>query len=44
MIEECVKAFDTFEARKTPGNDGIPADFYKTLWNSVLLMTRFARL
>ena len=35
MIEECVKALDTFEAGKTPGNDGIPAEFYKTFWNSV---------
>ena len=31
MIKECVKAFDT---GKTPGNDGIPVEFYKT-WNSV---------
>ena len=34
-IEECVKALDTFENGKTPGNDGIPAEFYKTFWNSV---------
>ena len=32
MIEEGVKALDTFEAGKTPGN---PAEFYKTFWNSV---------
>ena len=36
MIEECVKALDTFDAGKTPGNDGIPAEFYKTFfWNSI---------
>ena len=35
IIEECVKALDTFENGKTPGNDGIPAEFYKTFWNSV---------
>ena len=34
-IEECVKALDTFDARKTPGNDGIPFEFYKIFWNSV---------
>ena len=26
-IEECVKALDTLENGKTPGNDGIPAEF-----------------
>ena len=35
MIEECVKVLDTFDAGKTPGNDGIPAEFYKTFWCSV---------
>lgn len=34
-IEECVKALDTFDTGKTPGNDGIPAEFYKIFWNSV---------
>ena len=34
-IDECVKALDTFDTGKTPGNDGIPADFYKIFWNSV---------
>ena len=33
--EECVKALDTFDNGKTPGNDGIPVEFYKTFWNSV---------
>ena len=28
--EECVKALDTFDNGKTPGNDGIPVEFYKT--------------
>ena len=28
-IEECVKALDTFDTGKTPGNDGIPFEFYK---------------
>ena len=32
---ECVKALDTFDTGKTPGNDGIPVEFYKTFWNSV---------
>ena len=34
-IEECVKAMDTFENGKTPGNDGIPTEFYKTFWSCV---------
>ena len=33
--DECVKALDTFENGKTPGNDGIPVEFYKTFWGSV---------
>ena len=33
--EECVKALDTLGNGKTPGNDGIPVEFYKTFWNSV---------
>ena len=33
--EECVKALDTFDNGKTPGNAGIPVEFYKTFWNSV---------
>ena len=34
-IEECVKTLDTFENGNTPGNDAIPAEFYKTFWSSV---------
>ena len=34
-IEECVKALDTFESGKTPWNDGIPIEFYKTIWSCV---------
>ena len=34
-IEECFKALDEFDTGKTPGNDGIPAEFYKIFWNSV---------
>ena len=34
-IEECVKALNTFENGKTPGNDGIPIEFYKTFWSCV---------
>ena len=38
--EECVKALDTFDNGKSPGNDGIPVEFYKTFWYSVgLFMT-----
>lgn len=35
MIEECVKVLDTFDPGKTPGNVGVPAEFYKTFWCSV---------
>ena len=28
--EECFRILDTFKDNTTPGNDGIPIDFYKT--------------
>ena len=33
--DQCVKTLDTFENGKTPGNDGIPVEFYKSFWGSV---------
>lgn len=31
-IEECEKTLGSFQMGKTPGNDGIPIEFYKTFW------------
>ena len=31
-LEECHKALKTFQNNKSPGNDGLPAEFYKTFW------------
>ena len=31
--EECKKTIEMFENGKTPGNDGIPIEFYKKLWD-----------
>ena len=33
--EECVRLLDSFHNNKTPGNDGIPIEFYKTFWNLI---------
>lgn len=30
--EECFRLLDTFQTNKTPGNDGIPIEFYKKFW------------
>jgi len=30
--EECAKVLETFQPNKTPGNDGVPIEFYKTFW------------
>ena len=30
-------ALETFEAGKTPRNDGVPAEFYKTFWDDCLI-------
>jgi len=31
-IEECERTLGSFQTGKTPGNDGIPIEFYKTFW------------
>ena len=31
-IEECEKTLVSFQTGKTPGNDGIPIEFYKMFW------------
>ena len=30
--EECFRLLNSFDLIKTPGNDGIPIEFYKTFW------------
>ena len=32
---ECLKALKDMECNKTPGSDGLPADFYKVFWNDI---------
>ena len=32
-VDEATKALDSFKANKAPGNDGIPAEFYKKFWS-----------
>ena len=34
-IQECENALDSFQTNKTPGNDGIPIEFYKRCWNII---------
>ena len=31
-LEECSKLLDSFQSNKSPGNDGIPAEFYRKFW------------
>ena len=33
--EECFRLLDSFVNNKTPGNDGIPIEFYKTFWSVI---------
>ena len=33
--EECKQALESFDPGKTPGNDGLPVEFYKTFWASL---------
>ena len=30
--EECYRLLDSFDNNKTPGNDGIPIEFYEIFW------------
>ena len=30
--EECSKLLDSFQSNKSPGSDGIPAEFYRKFW------------
>ena len=30
-----LKVLNSFALKKTPGNDGLPIEFYQTFWNSV---------
>ena len=31
-LEECSKLLDSFQSNKSPGNDGMPAEFYRKFW------------
>ena len=33
--EECLESLKTMESGKSPGTDGLPAEFYKVFWNDV---------
>ncbi|KAL9982000.1 hypothetical protein ACROYT_G010777 [Oculina patagonica] len=33
--KECLDALKTMESEKTPGTDGLPAEFYKIFWNDI---------
>ena len=33
--EECLQALKAMECNKSPGSDGLPADFYKIFWNDL---------
>lgn len=35
LKEKCKQALESFESGKTPGNNGLPAKFYKTFWVSL---------
>ena len=32
-LEECTLTLESFQNNKTPGNDGIPLEFYKKFWS-----------
>ena len=34
-LEECKDVLDSFQNNKSPGNDGLPIEFYKTCWDLI---------
>ena len=34
-LEECFKSLRSFQSNKSPGNDGLTAEFYKAFWESL---------
>jgi hypothetical protein len=42
--EECVKAIKSMQNGKSPGTDGLPAEFYKIFWKNIkkLVMNSFS--
>ena len=34
-VKECLAALKTMESNKTPGTDGLPAEFYKVFWKDI---------
>ena len=33
--KECLEALRNMDSNKTPGTDGLPAEFYKVFWNDI---------
>ena len=33
--KECLAALKTMDSNKTPGTDGLPAEFYKVFWKDI---------
>ena len=34
-VDECYKSLQLFESNKSPGNDGLTAEFYKAFWHTL---------
>lgn len=34
-LEELKSVLNSFQNNKSPGNDGLPVEFYKTCWNLI---------
>ena len=34
-VKECFDCLQSFENNKSPGNDGLTVEFYKTFWNAI---------
>ena len=34
-VDECYKSLQLFESNKSPGNDGLTAEFYRAFWHTL---------
>jgi len=42
--KECAEAVKSMDSNKTPGTDGLPAEFYKIFWKDISTLFRLSTM